>query len=326
MNQTVERSGPTGRVAWLWVGLALAWVVVSIVGHLPVSIWLVTQRTGASGTWAFKDAVPYVTVLAAVGLGLWVWWQSRSASSGRLRVVGLYWLLWLACCVMVDRWLTFSVNEYAHYPQYALLAWLWARALDADRTRWPVVRVVLVTVLLGALDETLQYLWTTKSYSNYLDFNDWLVNGLAAWAGVMLFYGFREPGPGAAFERGRWGWRSGWVAAGVVSLALCVLMLACGCVRVSPEKGESVQRGGMGEKGLYLQRAPGWYGHWHSGPRHGRYWVIHPLPALALLGLGLGVLAGFARSSTSVIRGLGGSPAAHAQHRGGQHVAGDLEP
>ena len=187
MNQTLERSGPTGRVAWLWAALALAWALVSVVGHLPFSIWLVSQRTGASGTWAFKDAVPYVTVLAAVGLGLWVWRQSRSASSARLRVVGLYWLLWLACCVMVDRWLTFTVNEYAHYPQYALLAWLWARALDADRTRWPVVRVVGVTVLLGALDETLQYLWTTRSYSNYLDFNDWLVNGLAAWAGVMLF-------------------------------------------------------------------------------------------------------------------------------------------
>lgn len=295
MNQTVEWSNPFARVSWLWAGLALGWAVVSILGHLPFSIWLVSQRAGASGPWAFKDAVPYVTVLAALVLCLWVWRQSRSASSARLRVVGLSWLVWLACCVMVDRWLTFTVNEYAHYPQFALLAWLWARALDGERTRWPVLSVVLITTLLGALDETAQYLWTTQSYSHYLDFNDWLVNGLAAWAGVMLFYGFHEPAPSASLLS--WRSRAAWVAA-ALALALGTALATCGCVRLTPDPGVQIGPGGMDQKVLYLQRAEGWYGHWHPGPRHGRYWVIHPLPALALLGLGLLGVAAFARSAS----------------------------
>ncbi len=298
VDQSVELSNPPMRVSLLWVGLALGWAVVSIVGHLPFSIWLVSQRAGASGTWAFKDAVPYVTVMAAVALCIWVWRQSRTASPARLLVVGRSWLVWLACCVMVDGWLTFTVNEYAHYPQFALLAWLWARALDADRTRWPVVTVVLITTLLGAVDETLQYLWTTRSYSHYLDFNDWLVNGLAAWAGVMLFYGFHEPVPSASVR-----WRLAWAAAAVV-LALGTALAACGCVRLSPGPGVQVGPGGLDQKVLYLQRAEGWYGHWHPGPRHGRYWVIHPLPALALLGLGLWGVASFARSASGS-RGAG---------------------
>jgi VanZ family protein len=294
VNQTIEPTSKTLRVNGWWAGLALGWVLVSVLGHLPFSIWLVSQRTGASGTWAFKDAVPYVSVLAALGLFLWLWRQSRFASPGRRRVVGLSWLVWLACCVMVDRWLTFTVNEYAHYPQFALLAWLWARALDGGRSHWPVVRVVLITTLLGAVDETLQYLWTTRSYSNYLDFNDWLVNGLAAWAGVMLFYGFREPPPRAWLLRGRS--RAVWAVA-ALALALGTALAACGCVRVSPAPGVQVGQGGLAQNVLYLQRAEGWYGHWHPGPRHGRYWVIHPLPALALLGLGLLGVVGFARRS-----------------------------
>jgi VanZ family protein len=321
VNQAAELSKPLSRMGGLWAGLALAWALVSVVGHLPFSIWLVSQRAGASGTWAFKDAVPHVTVLAALGLCLWVGWQSRAASAARLRWVGLSWVLWLTCCFMVDRWLTFTVNEYAHYPQYALLAWLWARALDGDRSRWPVLRVVLITTLLGAVDETVQYLWTTRSYSHYLDFNDWLVNGLAAWAGVMLFYGFREPpvlGPLRLRSR------AAWAALGF-GLALWAVLSACGCVRVSPDAGVLVAPGGMGQKVLYLQRAEGWYGHWHPGPRHGRYWVIHPLPALGLLALGMLGVAGFARK-TSGSGGLGRLPAAHAQHGGGQHVADDLKP
>lgn len=304
MNQTVELSDRTGRVAWWWAGLALAWAVVSVVGHLPFSIWLVSQRSGASGPWAFKDAVPYVTVLAAVALCLWVWRQSRTASAARLRVVGLFWLVWLACCVMVDRWLTYTVNEYAHYPQFALLAWLWARALDGDRSRWPVLRVVLITALLGALDETLQYLWTTRSYSHYLDFNDWVVNVLAAWAGVMLFYGFANP-PERRITRGPVRWRQLGLGLVLAWLLWAGVGLLGPTVQVTPASGVKVPAGGWVQDTLYLQRAPDWYAHWHPGPRHGRYWVLSPAQGLGLMLLGLLLARQFGKRPS---RKLGSDP------------------
>ena len=296
---------PTRRIAWPWAVAAAAWTVLSIWGHLPFSIWLVSKRQSAWGTWAFKDAVPMVSVLAAVGLGLWLWRHARAAMPARRRHVMVAWLLWLTCCWGVDRWLTFSVNEYAHYPQYALLAWLIAHALDAQRERWPVLTVVLITTLTGAVDETLQYLWTTSSYSRYLDFNDWLVNLLAGWAGVMLFYGFANPPavrPRHAVNPQTWlsGRR---VAAGVVPailLALAALSLWRPAVYLSPPEGLEVPPGGRLQGVLYLQRSAVEYGHWHPGPRHGRYWVMAPHQATILMVLGLGLAGWFGQRGRQV--------------------------
>lgn len=117
----------------------------------------------------------------------------RDGTRVRVAVVSVYWLLWLACVAAVDRWLTFSLPEYFHYPQYALLAWLMAKALDPHRSKWPVLRVLFWPALLGFIDELAQYLWITTRYSHYLDFNDIVVNLLAATAGLMLFDGIRTP-------------------------------------------------------------------------------------------------------------------------------------
>lgn len=273
-----------------WIVAAIAWLGLCIWGHLPFSIWLVSQRSSLGGGWAFKDAVPAVSVMAAAALLAWLWHRSRQAHARRRRQVWLWWAVWLACCAGVDRWLTFSVNEYAHYPQYALLAVLLARGLDARRQHWPVVTVVLLTTMLGAIDETLQYLWTTRSYSHYLDFNDWLVNLLAAWAGVMLYYGFDDP-PRHSASAGLLGWHR-WRTKGL-GLGLAVLLTAAFMawagqrITVTPGPDVSVPAGGLQEGTLYLQRAPHWYNHWQDGPRHGRYWVLHPAAGLGLMALAL---------------------------------------
>jgi len=282
-----------------WGLLALGWAVFSVWGHLPVSLWLVRTRTSAWGDWAFKEAVPAVSIAAGLALCVWLWRSARDAVPSRRRVVAAHWLLWMAACVLVDRWLTFSVNEYAHYPQYALLAWLIARATDPARQRWPLLRIALLTVVCGVLDETLQYLWTTRSYSHYLDFNDWLVNMLAAWAGVMLYYRFDEP-PAREVSTVQTGHPRRWWPACV--LALCAAVLAwllqsCACVRLQPAQGQQVAPGGIEAGVLYLQRARHWYGQWHEGPRHGRYHVLHPAAGLALMALGLLPLITFRRSA-----------------------------
>ena len=288
MNTAVfHDDAAAGRPSVRWGLLALGWAVFSVWGHLPVSLWLVRTRPSAWGEWAFREAVPAASVAAGLLLCVWLWRSARAAAPGRRKAVAAHWALWFAACCMVDRWLTFSVNEYAHYPQYALLAWLMARAIDPARARWPLLRIALLTVLCGVLDETLQYLWTTRSYSHYLDFNDWLVNLLAAWAGVMLYYRFDEP-PACAAPPARNGrrWWPVWAAA-VIAALLAGLMQSCSCVRLQPAAGHQIGPGGLEGGVLYLQRASHWYGHWHPGPRHGRYHVLHPAAGLALMALGL---------------------------------------
>ena len=90
---------------------------------------------------------------------------------------------------LIDHYLTYAISEYAHYPEYALLAWLVARSMDPQRSFWYVGRVLFWTTLLGMGDELLQYTWITTSYSEYLDFNDFVTNLVAAAAGVLLYYG-----------------------------------------------------------------------------------------------------------------------------------------
>lgn len=271
---------------WPWFLLALTYYVVVCLMHLQFSLWLVRGRNTWLGRMAYADLVPGLAVAAGVGLVVWIGMQVRK-NARPWQTCG-FWLLWLVCAFMIDRYLTFSTNEYAHYPQYAILAWLVARALDPDKTRWMVGRVLFWTTLMGMGDELLQYLWITISYSDYLDFNDFLTNLVAAAAGMLLYYG-------AATFPAFWVARSkpviSWLVAGAITL-VAVIGLQTG--RIVPNPTEKIPPGAIaqlpdGTHRLYLQRGPDFYGAYQNGPRHGRYYVLPPVPALLLM-LGLGVV------------------------------------
>lgn len=264
---------------------AAVYFVIGVLMHLQFSLWLVAQRTvqwnGQTFSYSFRDALPYVLPLAALVLVTWLVFSAvRQGTRRRVLWVTGYWLLWLACVAAVDRWLTFSVAEYFHYPQYALLAMLLAKAMDAERTRWPVGSVLWLTTLLGATDELAQYLWITVSYSQYFDFNDILVNLLAGVAGLMLYYGFRNP-PADGLKKMQTQTR-GWVAIFGLSIALLVCVaLAWGLGLLAVTPPGPVPPGGLletthGLPTLFLQREPGLYDRWHPGPWQGRHWALGP--------------------------------------------------
>ncbi len=285
-----------------WVMGTLVYYVTVCLAHLQFSLWLVRGRDTFLGRMAFADLVPAVATATGLAMLGWVSWQLRR--SARPWLTAGMWLLWLVCAVMIDQHLTFSSNEYVHYPQYALLAWLVARTLDAHRSRWVVGRVLFWTTLMGMGDELLQYLWITTSYSDYLDFNDFLTNLVAAAAGMLLYYGAASP-PVAPWVRSKL--TVAWLVAGILVLAVAVGLLS-GRIVHTPEN--KISPGGLvqladGSHRLYLQRAPDFYGGYQIGPRHGPYYVLPPVPALfIMLGLGLvfasyGRFAGGTRSSAT---------------------------
>ncbi|MBK9442727.1 MAG: VanZ family protein [Comamonadaceae bacterium] len=286
MTQTPKAS------AWSWWLLTLTYYLTVCLAHLQFSIWLVRQRDTVFGRMAFAELMPAVAVVVGLALlGAVVLQLRRSPRPG---LTGGFWLLWLGSVALVDRYLTFSINEYAHYPQYALLAWLVARALDPQRQRWMVGQVLFWTTLMGMGDELLQYLWITSSYSDYLDFNDFLTNLVAAAAGMLLYYGAFTPQPGSAEPGQPWVM---WCVVGVLTLTVAV-GLQTG--RLAVTTTENIPPGGIvqladGTRRLYLQRAPTFYGSTQNGPRHGQYHVLSPLPGLLImLGVGL-VFAGYGR-------------------------------
>jgi len=259
--------------AWPWWLLVALYYVVCCLAHLRFSLWLVRQRETVFGSRSYSELVPLVVVLSGIALVVWVARQVRR--SPRPKLTAAYWLLWLASVAAIDLLLTYSINEYAHYPQYGMLAWLLARALDARRTRWCVGRVLFWATLLGTGDELLQYLWITTTYSDYLDFNDILVNLVAAAAGLLLYYGAAELPPqdsnGAlpGLE---------WASAAVLVIAMTACMQTGLVIRdppgAIPPGGLARQPDGSGH--LYLQRGPSFYGSWQKGPRHGKHYVLTP--------------------------------------------------
>lgn len=274
-----------------WGAAAALYFVITTWAHLTFSLWLVAPRTavwqGQTLAYSYRDAMPYLLPVAALALLAWLVRDAwRHGTRARIAIVAGYWLLWAACVAAVDRWLTYSVPEYFHYPQYGLLAWLLGKTLDPERIRWPVGRLLALTTLLGATDEMAQYLWITASYSNYYDFNDVLVNLLAAVLGVMVYYGFRAPTAAASGRLSRAG------SAGVLLLPL-ILTVAVASDRLQLTPPQAVPPGGRatasdGSTRLYLQRQPGLYDRWHPGAWRPRHWVLGPgsaTAALALVGL-----------------------------------------
>ncbi|MEX2500284.1 MAG: hypothetical protein WD397_15560 [Wenzhouxiangellaceae bacterium] len=176
------------------VTAVIGYYAASVLGHLEVSLWLVQRReSDLLGSYRLAEFLPHAGALLLAAV---VIWQARRARHGTNRAATLAaWATWLVAAVLVDRFLIYSFAEYLHYPQYALLAWMLARLHDPNRTAFAVGPVLLAVTVLGIADEVLQYTWITVSYSNYLDFNDFLLNLLGGAAGLLLYFGFAPGQP-----------------------------------------------------------------------------------------------------------------------------------
>jgi hypothetical protein len=293
----------TTRARW-WILLAATYSIGCLM-HLRFSLWLVRLRETPFGSFALADLVPALSIVAAFAVAAAIARQ-LGRSPRPWRMAG-FWLAWIAAVVAVDLALTFSANEWAHYPQYALIAWLLARALDPERNRWCVGRVLFWVTLMGAGDELLQYLWITASYSDYFDFNDCLVNLLGASAGLLFYYGAAagpSPGTRRRFPLGE------VLAIAILALAVKASFQA-GLVAVSPAAQVAVPPGGVvrgvdGTGTLYLQRSPRHYGSWQGGNRWAEYYVLPPVAGLGLMLVAGMVFAGVGLPGWTPAPGKGG--------------------
>lgn len=252
--------------------LIIACWLATVLGHLEVSLWLVHKRESEwLGPFRYADFLPHAAIVTGLAL---IAWQVKRAIGGRHHAATLAgWALWLAAAIAFDRLLMFSLPEYLHYPQYALLAGLTAGFIDPDRTRYAFGPVLLAVVLLGIADEVLQYAWITISYSDYLDFNDFVLNLLGGFMGLLLYYGFPRE---ARIQPSKHDLRYG--LAGFAALALALLTVAAAIQFADPTRPLA-----------FIERETS-YGTWIPGPRSGRYYVLPPAAGTVLLA-SLGALA-----------------------------------
>lgn len=82
--------------------------------------------------------------------------------------------------LLADRILIVNNIERIHYPQYAVLAILLRLSLSSD------LLVLAASSFAGVVDEFLQYV-VNPVRTNYLDFNDFVLNILGAALGLVIY-------------------------------------------------------------------------------------------------------------------------------------------
>lgn len=116
-----------------------------------------------------------------------------------------------------QRWLLVTNIELIHFPQFALIAALFAAAGVGPRAAFAL------GTLAGVLDETYQHLVLYAGVPNtYFDINDILLNAIGAAWGVCLFAAAELAAAGPLWPRLRPYGMAALAAAGAVALALVV--------------------------------------------------------------------------------------------------------
>ncbi|MDD3677076.1 VanZ family protein [Thauera propionica] len=291
-----------------WLVAALTYFCAVSLAHLQISLWIARPRSGPGGAFAIKDFVPEVALAGAALLLAWLAFKAWKAP--RPWPVLALWLLLSLAVGVIDRFLTFSAPEYAHYPQFALLAWLLARALDPTLARYIPGRILFWTTLLGALDELVQYLWITTSYSEYLDFNDILVNMLGGAAGVLIYYGFTRPHPPTSWSRPRLELLTALVLSTAILLGLQTERIVTMPTSKVPAGGFMRDQGDAATLRFYLQRTvPARYATYNKSPYRGQYWILDPASGIALTLLGGLLLGPLIRAGTQAGAARAAGPA-----------------
>jgi hypothetical protein len=165
--------------------LPLIYFLTVFLPHHPFSYWLdnvFIKPVGFHSVQHIADIASWIllAVVAAVCIRIAIlhrWNALRHFSVMILLVLLMY---------ATDYYLIVNNIERIHYPQYAFLALLLGVSLRGETL------IFFGTAFAEFLDEFLQYAMDPMK-TNYLDFNDIVLNILGAAAGVVLLMGLRKP-------------------------------------------------------------------------------------------------------------------------------------
>ncbi|MCX6175450.1 MAG: VanZ family protein [Ignavibacteriales bacterium] len=186
----------------------------------------------------------------------------------------LYWLFVFISIILSYRYLITAPIEIVHYPQYAILSILLALSLDPKKDKFFVIRILLIVTLLGIIDEAYQYLYLTKKSSDYLDFNDFLLNQIGAAIGIMMYYGFiKEPVIVESVYKISFSMKK--IIMSLIALTILFTLLNA---RIYFRTSKEIEPGGFtvkeGKTVFYLERKPGKYGNWVEDDKGAGYFFI----------------------------------------------------
>jgi len=165
--------------------LPLAYFLAVSLPHHPFSAYFDKNILIPTGFYTVQHATDIVSVLILVGVLALGIRAVRIHGSWAINHFGVWFVLFILM-YLSDRYLIVNNIERIHFPQYAILAVLLGLCVRSE----PLI--FFVTSFAGFLDEFLQYVMNPVK-TNYLDFNDIVLNILGAALGVAFLLALRTP-------------------------------------------------------------------------------------------------------------------------------------
>ena len=133
----------------------------------------------------YADIASVVALAGILVLAIWMFRVQRARGVYHLA----FWLLLIALMYASDKYLIVNNIERVHFPQYAMFALLLGLSIRDE------VLVFFTSCFGGFVDEFLQFAMNPNK-TNYLDFNDIVLNTLGAALGVAILIALRRPAEG----------------------------------------------------------------------------------------------------------------------------------
>ena len=147
--------------------------------HHPLSDLLDTYVIIPFGLSSVQEGVNVITAGTALVFVVALFALKRKKLRSNSRAAAAL-LATIGVMLLADRILIVNNIERIHYPQYAVLAILLRLSLSSN------LLVLAVSSFAGVVDEFLQYVMN-PTRTNYLDFNDFLLNIIGAAFGLILY-------------------------------------------------------------------------------------------------------------------------------------------
>ena len=296
MNKTIK-IGKLEFTGWknitLFVSAIVYWIVVAT-QHLNVTDILTDWVVTPFGKFVPRDYSILVGIIVSTLILILIVYQFVKGS--RRVITSIYWLGLFASLLLAFRFLITAPIEIIHFPQYALLSFLIAKAVDPERKKSWIVSLLFWVTFMGILDETNQYFYLTRQYTKYYDFNDFMLNEIGAAVGLMLYYGFKEMQT-QEFKFSVIVKSLGFKIVSVIFIVYLSLSLS-GILHISPHNKipSATFTSDNGLLQIYLSRVPGLLGSWQERDLGGYIYTLTPFNGILLM-LVFGFLFSFYRYS-----------------------------
>ena len=255
--------------------ISLVYYVVVVTTHQVVGRFVAQNLDKPLGRDNYNLVVMAVGLLSiiAVVLILRKPFKNNLTASDKRRIWFFSALLAVLIVTAVNVIMVVNV-EIIHIAQYCVLALL----------LFPVLRnynlVMLVTTILGALDEAYQYWYLFPEWSDYYDFNDVIINFLGVVLGLIIvrIYG------GEAVSTSKTWYKTSFFYILMTLVLLSAIGLLSGFITLQPPSGDADQ----GVLHLVRKYKPGF---WRIIPPQVKFHVVRPFEFVCIMAVLMGVFS-----------------------------------